>query len=63
VITDKNTGEVTKQLSSYLPAPHNAGVMVSLTVVVNETHPEMSDEEMLKLAEALAATLEVEEEG
>jgi hypothetical protein len=61
LLTNQDTGEVTKQLSSYLPAPHNAGVMVSLTVVVNETHPEMSDEEMLKLAELFASTLKVEE--
>jgi hypothetical protein len=61
LITNQENGEVTKQLSSYLPAAHNAGVMVSLTVAVNEAHPEMSDEEMLKLAEGLAATLKVEE--
>jgi hypothetical protein len=62
LMTNQDNGEVTKQISTYLPAAHNAGVMVAVTVVVNEQHPEMTDEQMLALAEVFAATVKVEAE-
>ncbi|MDR0929709.1 MAG: hypothetical protein LBM74_08400 [Oscillospiraceae bacterium] len=61
LITNRNSGEVNKQLNAYLPAAHNAGVMVSVSMLVNEEFPEPSDEEMLKLVEFFAATLQLEE--
>ncbi|MDR0929710.1 MAG: hypothetical protein LBM74_08405 [Oscillospiraceae bacterium] len=62
LITNQDTGEVNKQLNAYLPAPRNAGIMVSISMLVNEEFPEPSDEEMLKRVEFFAATLKVEEE-
>ncbi|MDR0897374.1 MAG: hypothetical protein LBN04_05915 [Oscillospiraceae bacterium] len=62
IITNTDTGEVNKQLNAYLPAPHNAGVMVAVSKLVDEANPEPSDEELLALAEFFAATLQIEEQ-
>ncbi|MDR0897373.1 MAG: hypothetical protein LBN04_05910 [Oscillospiraceae bacterium] len=61
IVTNQRTGEVNKQLNAYLPAPHNAGVMVAVSVLMDEAHPEPSDEELLALTEFFAATLKLEE--